>query len=1077
VQLKIDRITLLSRDLRDSFRPHIAPPGRRSSRLCTNLGSLMSDTRCTNLRSFLLASATLAALALPVSAMAQAQTSSGSDVDVDEVVVTGSRIARPELTSVNPIQTITNDKFEKRGYTNVADALNELPTAGIPVNPIGDQGGFGTGRNFVNIFNLGSNRTLTLVNGRRFVGGNPASIFTGAAAGGQVDLNVIPTGLVDRIETIQAGGSAVYGSDAIAGVINIITKTEYEGFEVDGLFGVSDRGDAEQYRGRIIGGHKFLDDRLSVMGSYEYNETTALRFTDRIVTGRQIAFAANPLNTSGTDGIPGSVIIFNRRVPETTLFGVPFRTAGAALSGILTIPSPTNPAVRVPAQFGPGGTLLPYDPGQFFQASIAAGGEGLNLAELSSLISPVKRHVANSFINYQITDRIKFSSELLYARATSVEPFNQPIFNAPVFGGNSGSLRFSTSNPFLPAATRTALINQPTALPTDPTNPNERIFFLSRSSLDIGSNKTEAKSNTYRGVFALDGDFDLAGRTFRWDASANFGETNGVFRSPNIDQNRFIAAIDATRDASGAIVCANAAARSTGCVPLNLFGQGAPSAAALAYVGVLFETKFNVQQTVYQANFGGSLFTLPAGDLSFNAGYEYRLEKSDFNPNDPQEAGVGRSAPITSLAGKFHTNEFYIEGALPIFGGDFTFPGMHRLDIEGQFRKVKHSLAGKDEAWSVGGSWYPIKDLLIRAHVSQSFRAPAVAELFLPNATSFFTATDPCDARNITTGPNPAARQANCRADFAALGLPANFSLTSQVQAATVQGFTSGNTGLRNEIADQYAIGFVYQPSFIKGLAISADWVDVDLSNAIFNFNLTSILQVCYDSPDRSSDACSRFQRGTSALPTARQGQILTFGEAVGNGQNAAGAQTGFINAGYIHFSGLTLGVDYTIELEEALGGAFANWFNKNPGRLNFDFDYFHVDGQHTSVTGLGFDLNRDEGEIGNASAQWKLESSYTRGPLQIIWTTNYQSKSVFNNDFTFETRVPLKVGRYFLHDAAFIYDLSEVSEQLGVGLEGVQARFIIKNVLDEEAPFGTTGLGVYDPIGRYYQFGLRARF
>ena len=232
------------------------------------------------LRSALLASAATAGLfVLPT--FAQAQTA-GEAVEVGEIVVTGSRIRRTELTSVQPIQVISSETFDKRGFTNVADALNELPSSGIPVNPIGDQGGFGTGRNFVNIFNLGTNRTLTLVNGRRFVGGNPSSLFTGAGAGGQVDLNVIPTGLVDRIETIQAGGSAVYGSDAIAGVINIITRTEYDGIEFDGQFGISDRNDAEQYRGRVIAGTKLFDDRLSVFGSYEYNETSTLRFVDEL---------------------------------------------------------------------------------------------------------------------------------------------------------------------------------------------------------------------------------------------------------------------------------------------------------------------------------------------------------------------------------------------------------------------------------------------------------------------------------------------------------------------------------------------------------------------------------------------------------------------------------------------------------------------------------------------------------------------------------------------------------------------------------------------------------------------------
>ncbi|MET0272531.1 MAG: TonB-dependent receptor, partial [Phenylobacterium sp.] len=827
------------------------------------------------LRSTLLASAAAASLSVAPT-IAHAQASSAAAVDVGEIVVTGSRMRRSELTSVQPIQVITTENMEERGFTNVAEALNDLPSVGVPISPIGDQGSFGVGRNFINIFNLGSNRTLTLVNGRRFVGGNPASIFTGAAAGGQVDLNSIPTGLIDRIETIQAGGSAVYGSDAIAGVINIITKTEYEGIEIDGQYGVADEGDADVWRGRITAGHKFFDDRLSVSGSYEYNETKQLAYTDRHATAQALTFAVNPANINGTDNIPGSIIIFDRRIPEVTTGGLPFANTGSALGSILTIPDPANPANRVRAQFGPGGNLIPYNAGTFYSASVGSGGDGLNLAELTSLQSPVKRHVANGFAKYELTDNIRVNVELLYSHLEAVEPYNQPIYNAPLFGGNSASQRFSTSNPFLSAAARAAILAQPTPLPVDPLSPGDRIFYLSRASIDIGNNKTSAEGDTWRGVLSLEGDLEVAGRNVFWNVSANQGYNEGTFSSPNIVQSRYALAVDAIRDASGAAVCRDVAARAAGCVPLNMFGLGSPSQAALDYIGVDFVSKFSLLQTVFEANFGGDLFDLPAGAVTYAAGAEYRREKSDFNPNEPQEAGVGRSAAISGLVGKFDTKEYYVEGAAPLFGGDFRYPGLHTVAVEGSYRWIDNSQAGKDKAWSYGLRWNPIDDLMIRAHKSRSFRAPAITETNLPTATSFFTATDPCDFRNINSGPNPAARAANCRAAFTALGLPATYSLTSQVQAATVQGFTAGNPDLVNETAEQWTVGFVYQPHYVPGLSINADWVHIDLTNAIANFTLTSILQVCYDSPTPPADACGRFQRGTSGAATARQGQILS---------------------------------------------------------------------------------------------------------------------------------------------------------------------------------------------------------
>ncbi len=1032
----------------------------------------------TMLRTALLASAACATI-VGAPTIAQAQ-SGDAAVDVGEIVVTGSRIRRADLTSVQPLQVITTERMEDRGFTNVADALNDLPSVGVPVSPVGDQGSFGVGRNFLNIFNLGTQRTLTLVNGRRFVGGNPASIFTGAAPGGQVDLNVIPTGLIDRIETIQAGGSAVYGSDAIAGVVNIITKTEYEGVEIDGRYSWADAG-YDDWRARITAGKSFLDGRLNLSGSYEYNQTGQLAFTDRARTAEQLTFAANPANTSTSDGIPGAIIIFDRRIPELTTGGLPYRSNSISAAQVITIANP-NGAGRVLAQFGPGGVLQPYNPGQFFQASVASGGDGLNLAELSSLISPVKRHVATAFVKYDLLDNLRVSGEFYYSEFKAVEPFNQPIYNSGLFGGNSASLAFSTANPFLPAATRAALLDPANNLVADAANPGEGIFWLQRASVDIGNNKTRAEGDTFRGVLSVDGDFQLADRNFNWNLAYAQGISKGSFESPNIIQTRFLEAVDVIRDASGAIVCRSATARAAGCAPLNMFGDGAPSQAALNYIGVQFESEYKSIQTLYEGNFGGELFQLPAGMWSFNVGFEARYEKSDFNPNDPMERGVGRSAAITPLTGKFNTKEFYGESLLPVFGGDFTFPLMHRLEFEGAYRKVDHSTAGKDDAWSYGGRWYPVKDLMLRAQKARSFRAPAITELFLPTATSFVTANDPCDFRNINSGPSPAIRRANCEAAFQALGLPANFSLTSQVQAATVQGSTAGNPNLGNELADQWTIGFVYQPSFIPGLAISFDWVDIDLRGAINNFNLAAILQVCYDSPDSPPDACGRFERGTSALAANRQGQVLTNGEAVGNGQTASGPRQGYINAGYTNFEGFTAGINYQSDLADVLDGVFSTWLNGDPGRISFDFDVFHVEKQQTSITGLGFDLNRDQGEIGNAKWRWKLETAYSRGPLALVWTTNWIDESRFNNDFTLETRTPLKVDDYFLHDLSVTVKLDELTENYGMGvLDQARLRFVVRNVFDTKPPLAATNsanaYGTYDFIGRYMQVGLTARF
>lgn len=1007
------------------------------------------------------------AMSAPAWAQTQPATTAGSGAtQVEEIVVTGSRIRRNDLTSSSPLAIVSSETIDDKGFTNVAQAINQQPVSGVAITPDGDQQGFGVGRTFVNLFNLGTNRTLVLVNGRRFVGANVASIFSGAGAGGQVDFSSIPTALIDRVETIQATGGAVYGSDAVAGVINVITKKTYQGLEANVEYGISDRSDADQTRVRITGGTNLLDDRLNIAGSYEYAETDSLGYTTRPRTALQMIRGNNPQNTSATDGIPAQVWYYNRRIPEITQGGLPFRTAGTALANILTIADPNNPGQRVAAQFAPDGTLVPYDPGRFVQASIASGGQGLNLGELTSLQAPVKRHNATFFGTYEFSPRVRLDTEVFYNHTNATEDFNQPIYNSGLFGGVSGGLQFSTANPYLPAATRAAILSQPTALPADPNSPADRLFFLHRASTDLVKPNNLAESDTYRIVTNLNGDFEGLGRNFFWNVAANYGRNEGFFQQDNIVQSRFLQAINVNRDTSGNIQCAVATARADGCQPLNLFGQGARSQAALDYIGTTFRQDYKIQQTSFEANFGGDLVRLPAGVAGFNIGYEYRKEQSSFQPNDASRLGIGRSAAIQPLQGEYNTNEWYAELSVPVFGGDFSFPLMRELTFDGSYRSVDNSTAGKDESWSTGLKWRPISDLLVRGSKSRSFRAPAITELFTPESSVFVSATDPCDFRNLNTGPNPATRLANCKAEFVRLGLPENFQLTSNIQAATQRGTLSGNPELQNEIADQETYGFVYQPSYVRNLAISFDYVKVDLSKAIANFGLTSILQVCYDVPNPDPAVCGRFQRGRSGSNiggSSLEGQILGADLA----PNGIGPSTGFINAGYLNFAGWAAGIEYSLNLNDYQATAGLG------GRISWDLDYFRTETYESSVTGLGFDLVNSANTLGTPETRWKLDTSYTNGGLGVIWSTRYIGETKFSNTATIENYTPLTVGEYFLNDlsVAYRFDTSRAN------LKDITARLQVRNVFDAEPPMGTIGIGVYDLIGRYYQVGLSARF
>ena len=279
-----------------------------------------------------------------------------NDPQGGEIIVTGSRIPRPSVDNAQPTATVDAATLTNRAYPDIARALSEMPGFGIPDgSAVGGQGsGFGVGQAFVNLYNLGSQRTLTLVNGRRFVGANPATIFSQAGAGTQVDLNTIPTKLIQRIETVSIGGAPVYGSDAIAGTVNIILKQDYSGFDVDGQAGISQRGDLGNQRVRALIGHNFGDGRGNITVNAEYNHDDGLLGNRRSIVAQQLGFIA-PLTSSNFD----QVLIQNQRTYLGTSGGVAFIRDAARLTGASAI---RNSAGQVVA-FDRSGNLSPFNVG------------------------------------------------------------------------------------------------------------------------------------------------------------------------------------------------------------------------------------------------------------------------------------------------------------------------------------------------------------------------------------------------------------------------------------------------------------------------------------------------------------------------------------------------------------------------------------------------------------------------------------------------------------------------------------------------------------------------------------------
>jgi len=570
------------------------------------------------------------------------------------ITVTGSRIRLPNLESIEPTTTLDNRELRERNFTNIADALNELPGIRGSVTPKGSQG-FGQGVNFANSYGLGSNRTLTLINGRRSVSSNVATIFANAGAGTQVDLNTQPSILTDKIDQLSVGGAPIYGSDAIAGIINILQRTRFDGAEFSLTTGISQEGDNANYNLSGIVGKDFLDGRLNVTLALSRDELRGLEYNDRDFLKRRIGGGTNPtsaqnsalrlpgvdqtndgrlnpgigFNNTPTDGWPGTVLIRNVNIPFLTRGGL---ITSTNLLGAGT--NPLNPAVPVGTrtstglQFDSLGNLVPFNQGIVFPGTSGSGGDGFVFSDFTQITSDLNRTNANAFVTFDATPDIELFFEGSYFESRADELTQQPTFNSSLFGGRSGALTFSVDNPLLTPQARAALVSR-----------GVTTFSVSRASDDYADLTGFNKTRLYNMVGGLKADFEVFGRTLNFETYASHGKARSRDFGQDLNDQNFINAVNVTRNASGQIVCTVSPTRLVGtaltgfaapggtpiadpnCVPLDVFGDGRASAAARDYVIEDFVTVSEQEQTVFNANIGGSLFDLWAGPVGFNFGY------------------------------------------------------------------------------------------------------------------------------------------------------------------------------------------------------------------------------------------------------------------------------------------------------------------------------------------------------------------------------------------------------------------------------------------------------------------------
>jgi iron complex outermembrane recepter protein len=1033
------------------------------------------------LRKSLLYSAIVAGLGLGGMMAAPVWAQDDNDNDADEVeeladleriLVTGSRIERVGIDTFYPAISVDSQLLEDGAFTNVADALNQIPSFGPGLTPAGPQGGFTTGQNFVNFLGLGTQRTLTLVNGRRFVSSNQPILF-GTSGGLQVDFNVIPVALVDRIETIGVGGAPIYGSDAIAGTINVITRDNYEGFETVYRFGMTEESDNKFHNALMVAGTNFADMRGNVYFSAEYDWQDPLEGTAR----------PNVIDNSGflTDSDGVLRIYRDRRINlfatgglvsnPATGFGDLVDPAGALGAGPLGIFPDGNFYM-----FDPNSNLVQFTPGEARPGSpfFATGGDGPTFFdEVEQINTDLDRGVFTSGVTYELDYGIRFSSDFLYATSNATELVNQGGFQTWAFGGpgdESGPIGFSADNPFLPQQARDVLAAN-----------DIDFFYLHRFNNDIIDSSVNLKQNLWRVTAGLDGEFFAADRRFNWDLHFIYGNADLQSRREGIINERFFNAVEVRRlteedmeqvseidllqfsgtssAGAGDIICesvfqaalagglsAERAPFVNGCVPLNLFGEGARSDLARDWVTGNLINQSDITQSVGNFSFGGDLFELPGGAFSFAAGYERRTEKGFFTPDAASEIGLSRSAPFPPTGGEYTTDEFFGEFSAPLVSPDMDIPFAHLIELNGAYRSIDNSLAGSDDIWTLGGRWAPMRGLTFRGNYTEAVRAPSIVELFTPQTAVFSFANDPCDARFVDAGPSPDTRRSNCEADPNIPVAPDDF--TSNVVNATASGRSGGNPNLGNEQAESWALGFSYEPEFIDNFLLTVDWLDVTLDDAIVSLGLTSLMVACYDSENFPNvDACDSFTRDEN-------GQIVDF-------------LTGQTNAQTLKTSRMEIGANYRF-----------TWDNVGDFTLRSQISYANsrkisVTGETASETIGGFTFPKWAGT---------QDIIFARDRHRLFWRVLWQdqAKLSISGDFEYERDDGGRVTRTrfrHLHNMSYSYALPQFTNWAP---EETLLQFNIDNVFDrqpdtvERAAFH---YGFSELLGRRYTVSLRARF
>ncbi|MGE8226010.1 MAG: TonB-dependent receptor [Stenotrophomonas sp.] len=727
--------------------------------------------------------------------VAYAQDAEKGATNLDRIQVTGSRIRSVDAETSQPVLTLSREAIQQTGRTSVADVLQQIATNGAAINTQFNNGGDGSSG--VDLRNLGSSRTLVLVNGRRWV----------SALDGSVDLNTIPSAMVERIEVLKDGASSIYGSDAIAGVVNIITREDFNGGEAHVYRGQFSKGDGEREgydltlgtssdRGNLVFGASYVKEKAVKAGARKISRDPVYGLGSSQYSGQTADGGIWDLTVDGTptddmdywDSIAGS-----KDKATADRAGIDRWVVNKGADG------------RNLANYHAYGNADKY-----------------NYAADNYLRTPQERKSVYIQGRYDLTDSIALRTDALYNQRNSAQQLaGFPLSAGSYMDGSVGLSKDSYYNPTKGAADARNL------------NWNRRLVEQERFY--------EQDVKTLHWYGGLEGSFQFADRYFNWDAGLSYNSNDQIdTQVGDVNMANLYQATGASfMDTDGVVKCGSPGAVIEGCVPFNpLSSAGNMPQEMLDYILFTAKDKFQNKSKSFTANLAGDIVELPGGMMGFAAGYEHRKESGYDLPDAFVSAGMSSGNARQPTSGDYSLDDLYLELAIPLLK---DLPGAEVLEFSVATRYSDYSNFGNTLNSKFGFKWKPYADLLVRGNWAEGFRAPSISNMFGGGSASYEGYGDPCSSDSPFIG-NAAVAQ-RC----AAAGISAAYKQREKYGDQTPWPFDwVSNQELTPETSTSKTLGLVFSPSFLKGFDVSLDWWQINIKNVISRPQVTYMLDQCY---------------------------------------------------------------------------------------------------------------------------------------------------------------------------------------------------------------------------------------